>query len=298
MIFQAHHRQQSLIRVHLMNGLVLEGGTFRPIFSCGVMDALLDMSMKFDYVIGVSAGITDGISYVSGQKKRNYKVLMNLRHNKNYIGFRNYLTDRSLFGIKFAYETVPDTVYPFDWETYNSSDIKVKIGVTNARTGKAEYLDGNKLDKQFTKLQATCALPLVFPVIKIDGKEYYDGGIADSIPAARALKDGCDKLLIILTRPKGYHKKLTSSVKITAGIVGKKYPKLKKAMLNRHNMYNSELEYIKELEKQGKAYVIRPSRAYQIESFEKDLDKIKKLYYYGYQYTMKHRKEISDFFGF
>lgn len=280
-----------------MNGLVLEGGTFRPIFSCGVMDALLDLSMRFDYVIGVSAGITNGISYVSGQKKRNYKVLVNLRHNKDYIGLKNYISDKSLFGIKFAYETVPDSVFPFDWEAYDSSGITVRIGVTDANTGKAEYLDG-ELDRSCTKLQATCALPLIFPVIKINGKEYYDGGIADSIPAQQALKDGCDKLLIILTRPKGYRKKLTSSVKITAGIVGKKYPKLKAAMLRRHIMYNRELRYVEELERQGKAYVIRPSRAYQIESFEKDIDKIKKLYYYGYQYTMKHKKEISEFFGF
>ena len=88
-----------------MNALILEGGTFRPIFSCGVMDALLDNDVNFDYVIGVSAGITDGVSYVSKQKKRNYHILMNHRHDKRYVGLRNYLTDRSLFGLKYAYET-------------------------------------------------------------------------------------------------------------------------------------------------------------------------------------------------
>ena len=121
-----------------MNALILEGGTFRPIFSCGVMDALLDNDVNFDYVIGVSAGITDGVSYVSKQKKRNYHILMNHRHDKRYVGLRNYLTDRSLFGLKYAYETIPKEIYPFDWETYRNNPTEVRVGVTNAETGEAE----------------------------------------------------------------------------------------------------------------------------------------------------------------
>ena len=85
-----------------MGALVLEGGTFRPIFSSGVMDALLDYDINFPYVIGVSAGITDGVSYVSKQKERNLDVLLKFRHDKRYIGLRNYFTDKSLFGLKFA----------------------------------------------------------------------------------------------------------------------------------------------------------------------------------------------------
>ena len=127
-----------------MGALVLEGGTFRPIFSCGVMDALLDSDVHFPYVIGVSAGITDGVSYVSKQKGRSLDMLLRFRHDKRYIGVRNYLTDRSLFGIKFAYETIPETILPFDWETYLENPAEVKVGVTNANTGKIEYLDGKK----------------------------------------------------------------------------------------------------------------------------------------------------------
>ncbi len=70
-----------------MSSLILEGGTFRPIFSAGIMDALLDNDIMFPYCIGVSAGITNGFSYISKQKKRNYDILINHRHDKRYIGF-------------------------------------------------------------------------------------------------------------------------------------------------------------------------------------------------------------------
>ncbi len=279
-----------------MNGLVLEGGTFRPIFSAGVMDALLDEGVEFDYVIGISAGITNGISYVSKQKRRNLNVLVNLRHDKRYVGFRNYISDKSLFGIKFAYEEMPVKLYPFDWDTYNNSKMKVRVGVTNAKTGKAEYLDGKKMRGNFDMLKATCALPLIFPVIKIGKKEYYDGGITDSIPAKKALEEGCDKLLIVLTRPKGYRKKLSRSNVMAARVLKKTYPKLSEAILNRPKMYNAQIEYCEELERQGKAVIFRPSRVYQIESFEKDIDKIKMIYNHGYRMAKKRIKEIKGLF--
>lgn len=277
-----------------MRGLVLEGGTFRPIFSAGIMDAMLEENIEFDYVIGVSAGITNGVSFVSKQKKRNYNVLVNLRHDKRYIGFRNYLSDKSLFGIKFAYEELPDKLYPFDWDAYQNSPTKVRVGVTNARTGKPEYLDGKDMDKKCNMLKATCALPMIFPVIKVGDGEYYDGGIADSIPAAKALEDGCDKMLIVLTRPKGYEKKLSKANIMAAKILKKKYPKLSEAILNRPKMYNEQVRYCEQLEKEGKAIILRPSKAYLIESFEKDIDKIKMMYNYGYRLAKKNMERIRE----
>lgn len=274
-----------------MRGLVLEGGTFRPIFSAGVMDAMLEAGVEFDYVIGVSAGITNGVSFVSKQKRRNYNVLVNLRHDKRYIGLRNYISDKSLFGIRFAYEELPTKIYPFDWETYYKNPMQVKIGVTDAKTGKPRYLDGKKMDKKCNMLKATCALPMIFPVIKIGKEEYYDGGIADSIPAAKALEDGCDKLVIVLTRPKGYKKKLSKANIVAARALRKKYPKLSEAILNRPKMYNEQVRYCEQLEKEGKAIILRPGRAYQIESFEKDIDKIKLIYNHGY---MLAKKKIAD----
>lgn len=277
-----------------MGALVLEGGTFRPIFSCGVMDALLDNDVHFPYVIGVSAGITDGISYVSKQKGRNLEVLLKYRHDKRYIGARNYLSDRSLFGLKFAYETIPSELLPFDWDAYLENPAEVKIGVTNARTGKPEYLDGKKMDKKCNMLKATCALPLIFPAIEIDGKQYYDGGISDSIPVRKAEEDGHDKMLIVLTRPEGYRKKASKSNAYAAKVLKRKFPNIVGPLLNRHEMYNKQLDYCNQLEKEGRAVILRPTEEVQIESFEKDLAKIKKIYQFGYDLAIENIDKIKE----
>lgn len=277
-----------------MSGLVLEGGTFRPIFSAGVMDALLDHNVYFKYVIGVSAGITDGVSYVSRQKKRNYDILVNLRHDKRYIGIRNYITDRSLFGIKFVYEELPKNIYPFDWETFQNNDTEIRVGVTNTNTGEAEYLDGKQLDEKCTMLKATCALPFAFPVIKLNGNSYYDGGICDPIPVKKAIKDGHDKLLIVLTRPKSYRKKLTSTNKLAAKYIKRKFPKLVEPLLTRHQRYNETVRFCEQLETEGKAVLLRPTEDVQINSFEKDIDKIKRIYQFGYDLATKRMEEIKE----
>lgn len=279
-----------------MSALILEGGTFRPIFSSGVMDALLDFGIEFPYVIGVSAGITDGFSYVSKQPKRNYDILMNHRHDKRYVGMRNYLSDRSLFGLKFAYETIPNELYPFDWETFLKNPAEIKVGVTNVQTGQCEYLNGKELDKHCTMLKATCAIPFAFPVIPLDGKEYYDGGICDPIPVRQAQKDGHDKMLIVLTRPQGYQKRLSKANVLASRRLKKKYPQLVEPLLTRHELYNETLAYCEDLQKAGKAVILRPSEEIQIDSFEKDLQKIDAIYHYGYQETVENIERIKALF--
>ncbi len=279
-----------------MAAIVLEGGTFRPIFSCGVMDALMDNDIHFDYAIGVSAGITNGFSYFSKQRGRAHDIIKNHRHDKKYIGMRNYFSDRSLFGLKFAYETIGNELYPFDWETFMANPIKVRVGVTNAHTGEAEYLDGKKIDNTFDMLKATCALPLAFPAIKVGNNEYFDGGITDSIPAKKAYDDGNEKMLIVLTRTDDYVKTLSKGVKFASKLFKKKYPKVAEAMLKRHIMYNEQLEYCKKLEEEGKAVILRPSKETQIKSFEKDLDKMERVYRYGYDLTVENLEKIKGLF--
>lgn len=278
-----------------MVSLILEGGTFRPIFSSGIMDAFVDAGIEIPYVIGVSAGITDGFSYVSKQTKRNYNILMNFRHDKRYISVKNYLSDKSLFGLKFAYETVANEIYPFDFDTFLKSPTIIKVGVTNAKTGKSEYLDGKKLDKQCTMLKATCAIPFVFPVIHLNGKEYYDGGICDPIPILKAIEDGNKKHIIILTRDKDYQKTLSKANVLASRALKKKYPLLVEPLLKRHITYNETIQYCEKLEKEGQAMILRPTKEINIESFEKDLDKIDKLYHYGYDLAMKRMDEIKEF---
>ena len=279
-----------------MPAMILEGGTFRPIFSAGVMDALLEEGIMFPYCIGVSAGITNGFSYISRQVGRNLEILKTYRHNKRYVGFGNFFRCKSLFGLEFAFEEIPDKWIPFDWETFRTYKGKYLVGLTNARTGRSEYFDGMKLDRKNTMIKATCAIPLVFPPISLNGEEYYDGGICDPIPVRKAMKDGNEKFLLVLTRPKGYRKELTSANKAAAKILRHKYPNLVKPLLQRHIQYNQTVAFCEQLEAEGKAVLLRPEGEGIIDSFEKDLSKIETSYEYGRNLAKRRMGEILTLF--
>jgi len=279
-----------------MPALVLEGGTFRPTFSCGVMDALLDSGVEFEYVIGVSAGISNAVSYLSKQTGRNLEILQKYRNDKRYLGFRNIFTDKSIFGRKFIYETIPQELIPFDNETFFANPAKFVVGVTNAKTGEMEYLDEKDPVNGFMALQATCALPIAFPPIYYNGKQYYDGGLVDSIPAQKALDDGNEKMLIVLTRTKDYIKTESKAYKIAAALLRRKYPKIAELLLTRHTRYNKEVEFCNQLEREGKAVILRPSEEAQISSFEGDMQKLEHNFRYGYNLAMENMEQIKDLF--
>lgn len=279
-----------------MPGLILEGGTFRPIFSAGAMDALLDYDVMFPYCIGVSAGSADGVSYISQQKGRNLEILMRYRNDKRYLGAGNLLKCKSLFGLEFVFEEIPDHLVPFDFETYMAYEGQYLVGVTNARTGKSEYLDGRRLDDKNSMLKATCALPFYFPPIEIDGELYYDGGICDPIPVRKALADGNEKVLVILTRPQGYIKQCSKSNRLAAKILSKRFPKLSYPLLHRHEIYNETVRFCEQLEAEGKAVLLRPEGDGIIDSFEKNVDNIKRSYARGYEQCAARIEEIRALF--
>ncbi|EJT6152899.1 patatin-like phospholipase family protein [Clostridium perfringens] len=279
-----------------MVSLVLEGGTFRPIFSAGVMDALLDNNIIFPYCIGVSAGITNGFSYFSNQKGRNIEILKKYRNDKRYLSLSNFFKYRSIFGLDFVFDELANKLFPYDFNALSNYKGKVLVGVTNANTGKTEYLDGKVKDEKYMALRATCAIPILFPAIKINGNEYYDGGLLDPIPIKKAIADGNEKHLIVLTRPKSYRKTLGKSNKLASKIVGRKYPNLKDTFLSRHIKYNETVKFCEELEKAGKAIIIRPNEDEAIESFEKDVTKLEEAYNYGYNACIKNLEKIKALF--
>lgn len=280
-----------------MPSLILEGGTFRPVFSAGVMDALLDNDIIFPYCIGVSAGMVNCISYISKQRGRSLDILKTYRHDKRYLGLNNLLKCKCIFGLEFAFEEIPNKLNIFDMETYQNHPGKILVGVTNAQTGQPEYLDGKDLDDKCQILRATCSIPLFFPVMNINGKDYYDGGICDPIPIRKAISDGNEKHLIILTRPHGYIKELSTANKVVAKVLRNKYPNLEPVLLSRHNLYNETVQFCEQLEKEGKAIVFRPTKEKGIDSFEKDLDKIHIAYQHGYDMATENIDKIKSLFS-
>lgn len=279
-----------------MPGLVLEGGTFRPVFSCGVMDALLDHDLMFDYVIGVSAGITYAFSYLSRQRGRNLEVLRRYRNDKRYMGPRNLVHDHSIFGVDFVFSTIPNELIPYDWDTFHAYRGRVKVGVTNARTGKAEFLNGMELDKPSTMLRATCAIPGYFPPVSIGGEMYYDGGLADPIPIVQSLHNGNRKNLIVLTQPAEYRKTLTRGSALASRALRRKYPQLADTMESRPKRYNDTVCFCHRLteKRPGDTVLLQPSA--KLESFEKDVNKLTWGYQMGYDAASARMDEIKRLF--
>lgn len=275
-----------------MPGLVLEGGTFRPLFSCGVLDALLQHSIKFPYCIGVSAGISDSISYFAGQQGREIEIIRKYRNDKRYLGINNLKKDKSLFGLDFIFGEIPEKLVPLDKEAFMKYNGSIHVGVTNARTGEAEYMDCRNMDEKYTMLRATCALPMFFPPIEIDGEKYYDGGISDPIPVKKAIRDGNRKNLIILTRPKEYVKTLKKSNIILARRMEKEFPQMAELLVNRHIHYNKTVRYCEHLETEGRAVIIRPE--HPLDSFQKDIKKLIEAHDEGFALAEKKLDEINQ----
>lgn len=276
-----------------MTGIILEGGTFRPIFSCGVMDALLSENIVLPYCIGVSAGIANGISYISKQPQRNLEIMQKYRNDKRYMSRQNLKESKSIFGLDFVFGEIPQKLVPFDRDTFFSYNGTCLVGVTNAETGEAEYKNAMDMDEDYTMIRATCALPMFFPAIELDGQKYYDGGIADPIPVKKALEDGCDKVLIVLTQPRGFVKRYGKYDKMGARMLGRKYPEMKKMIQSRPERYNETVQYCESLAKEGKAMIIRPNHL--LNSFESDIRKIEMAYWHGYRMTKERMKKIKKF---
>ena len=282
----------------MKTGLVLEGGALRAIFSSGVCDGLLEGDVMPDYLVGVSAGIAYGVSYLSRQPRRNLEVVTTYAPDRRYMGMHNLAdkNNRSYFGLKFAYDTIPNELIPFDYDAFAAYPGQVEAVVTNLNTGKAEYMEVARRERNDPLLQATCAMPLMFPIYHINGQPYLDGGVADSIPWKHAMEQGCDRVMVVMTHPRSYvrgKEKLMPLIRKTY----REYPSFVAAMENRARRYNEDREQIFELERQGKLLVIAPESTMGVSRTERDPDKLRLLWGHGYQAAIDRLEEIRAFFG-
>ena len=282
----------------MKTGLVLEGGAFRTIFSCGVCDAFLDAGLPLpDYTVGVSAGIAYGVSYLSRQSRRNLKLLTTYANDKRYMGVGNFLDrrNRSYFGLKFSYETIPNELLPFDYETFAAYPGTAEAVVTNLNTGRAEYLEVPRKDEHFLLLQATCAIPLMFPVIHLDGQPYLDGGCADAIPWRHALEAGCDRVVVILTRERSYSKGPSSVQQRLLARRFRRYPKFVETMARRAEAYNQSRRDLFATEGSGKVLILEPESTAGFSRTERDVDKIRALWQSGYSVGHRALDDVRAF---
>lgn len=262
-------------------GLVLEGGGMRGIFTIGVLDNFMDRGIKFPYIIGVSAGACNALSYISGQRGRAKYTNTELLAERKYIGFKYLLTKRNIMDFDLLFHELPEKIYPYDYDALARSSERFEVVTTNCITGKACYLQEKNDPKRVIDLvKASSSLPFVCPISYVDGEPMLDGGIADSIPIERALSQGFDNNLVVLTRNIGYRK--PSKPTKVPFFFYRKYPNAKKAIRLRNSIYNKEIELVEQMEKEGSVAVLRPIKPIEVGRMERDTEKILALYNEGY----------------
>ena len=270
------------VKITPASGLILEGGGMRGVFTSGVLDNFMDRGIRFPYTIGVSAGASNGLSYMSGQRGRAKYCNIDLLEKHHYIGFKHLLLKGNIMDFDLLFKAIPERIYPYDFEAYTSRSNKFEMVTTSCETGKPCYFEErNSPDRVIEIVRASSSLPFVSPIASVDGLPMMDGGVADSIPLLRARELGYDNNVVVLTRNKGYRK--PDKKTMVPFFMYRKYPALREAIRNRNEMYNRQIALVEELEDAGKVTVIRPESPIIVGRMERDTRKLLDLYNEGYR---------------
>ena len=266
----------------------------RGIYTAGVLDFFMDKNLYFDDCYAVSAGACHVTSYLSKQKGRSAKITLDYIGDKRYCSINSLIKTGDMFGAEMIYDIIPNKLDLYDYDTFNKFKGNFYSVVTNCKTGKAEYIKIEDMKKDIIAVRASSSLPLLARIVKIDGEEYLDGGITDSIPIKKSIEDNHEKNVVILTRDKNYRKSKPGFISLLK-MKYKKYPNLIKALENRYKMYNNTLDFLEEKRKENKVFIIQPKEPVNISRVEKNKDKLKALYDQGYNDAKEKYEELIKF---
>ena len=228
----------------MKKGLVLEGGALRGLFTAGILDVLMENGVRFDGLVGVSAGAAFGCNYKSGQAGRVIRYNKRFAHEWRYCSWRSWIATGDLFGGEFCYHKMPDELDVFDKETFDSNPMEYYAVCTDVETGEAVYKRLMKCSPEtYEYIRASASMPMVSNIVEVGGRKLLDGGVTDSIPLRFFQQQGYERNLVVLTQPMGYQKKPMSMMQSVRRLLWR-YPNLADAMAHRHEMYNEELRYV------------------------------------------------------
>lgn len=270
-------------------GVIDVGGGYRGIFASGVFDYFMEQGITFDVGIGVSAGSANLCSFLAGQHGRNYKFITEYGQRKEYASWHNFLFKRSFLDLDYIYNTLgnSDGEYPLDYPALERNSMKLLIVATDAQTGMAEYFDKSDLAQdEYDVLKASCAIPFACRPYYVKGKPYYDGALSDSIPIEKALALGCEKVVLILTRPL-HVPRSSKKDEWFARRIRRRYPTAAKKLCQRAELYNEGIALAKRYEKEGRVIFISPDDTCGVDTLTKDAEKLKQLYRKGYEAAKK-----------
>ncbi len=286
----------------MKKGLVMEGGAMRGMFTCGVIDVLMDAGIAFDSAIGVSAGATFGLNYKSKQVGRPLRYNKKYCNDKRYASLRSLFTTGDVYNVDFCYNTLPYELDIWDTETFYNNPMDFYCVVTDLNTGEAVYHKCDNVDytpegADIQWIRASASMPVVSRPVEIDGGIYLDGGMADSIPLKFMEKQGCDKILVIETQPANYIKKPQKHMWLIKLKLGK-FKNMIETMTNRYKVYNEQKAYVKSREKSGNVFVIRPEAPLNIGATENNPDELQRVYDIGRGTALDCLDKLKSYLGY
>ncbi len=279
----------------MKTGLVLEGGAMRGMFTAGVLDIIMDNNITVDGVIGVSAGAVFGCNFKSKQRGRTIRYNKKFAGDKRYCSLSSLIKTGDLYNADFDYDELPNKLDPFDYDTFSNNPMEFIAVATDADTGKPVYhkcTTGRGDDMQW--LRASASMPALSNLVELDGMRLSDGGTTDSIPLKYFETLGYDRIIVVLTQPKGFIKKPNKLLPFLRFAL-RKTPMLVKALENRHIMYNETTAYISDKEERGEILVLRPESSLNIKAGEKDPEELERVYQEGIKVAKKQIVEIRSF---
>ena len=272
-----------------MIGLADMGGGMRGIYGAGVTDCFLDNKIEFDYCIGVSAGSANIASFLAGQKGRNYKFYTDFAMRKDYMGLDSFLKNGSFFNLDYVYSVLSnsDGECPLDYEAMMNNKADFVVVATDAVTGEPAYFNKKSFQKDnYAAIKASSSVPVANKPYFIDGRAYYDGGVSDPIPFEKAFADGCDKVVVVMTKPRNFVKKPEPMQKVMK-LELSRYPNVYKKIESRHEFYNDTVRKLFEYEKEGRAIVLAPDNLNGMNMATRNHKILDEIYNKGYEDASK-----------
>ncbi len=267
----------------------------RGMFTCGVIDVLMEEDIRFDAAAGISAGAVFGCNYKSGQIGRPVRYNKRYSRDPRYCSLRSLLKTGDLYGVDFCYRELPDVLDPFDRKAFAADPMEFYIGATDVDTGEIVYhrcSDGGERDMLW--MRASASMPVVSRIVETDGRRLLDGGIVEPVPFRILEQAGCDRNVVILTQPRGYRKEKASALPLVRFAL-RRTPRMAQAMAERHEVYNRQMEEIDERERRGEILVIRPPEALGISRTEHDPEELERVYQIGRSEAVRALPQIRSF---
>lgn len=277
----------------MKTGVIDVGGGLRGIYAAGVFDYCIDQSIHFDYGIGISAGSANLASYMAGQKGRNYAFYYEYSARRQYMSMSELLLRHSFINLDYIYSTLSNVggENPLDYPRMTANPIEWYMIATDARTGKPHYFSRDDIHQDdYDVLNASCSIPVVCKPRMINGVPYYDGALGDPIPIKKAFADGCDRVVLILTKPEDTVRTSETDEKL-AKLIRRKYPQAACQLRLRARHYNDGVRLAQEYAQKGQVLIVAPDDTCGVRTLTKDKDSLRKLYDKGY----RDAAAISDF---